>query len=76
MKVNGMEKEYFFKIRFGWASEEEKPRNQDLFRVGFLRRKTKKPKFVSGGLPKKENQETKIPSSDGLPKNENPKIRN
>ncbi|GET64485.1 hypothetical protein GLOIN_2v1775927 [Rhizophagus irregularis DAOM 181602=DAOM 197198] len=34
----------------------------------------KKLRFVSGGLPKKENQETKIPSSGGLPKNENPKI--
>ncbi|PKY34395.1 hypothetical protein RhiirB3_454053 [Rhizophagus irregularis] len=67
--------EWKTKIRFRWTSEEGKLRNQDSFWVDFRRRKTKKPKFVSGGLLKKENQEIKIPSSGGLPKNENPKIR-
>ncbi|GET53334.1 hypothetical protein GLOIN_2v1779851 [Rhizophagus irregularis DAOM 181602=DAOM 197198] len=44
-----------------------------LFRVGFRRRKTKKPRFItsSGGLPKNENPKIR---SGGLPKNENPKI--
>ncbi|CAB5364978.1 unnamed protein product [Rhizophagus irregularis] len=70
MKVNGTEKEYFFKIRsgglptngkprfvsFGWTSEEGKPRNQDSFRVGFRRRKTKKPRFVSFGWASEEGK--------------------
>ncbi|GET64484.1 hypothetical protein RIR_jg7005.t1 [Rhizophagus irregularis DAOM 181602=DAOM 197198] len=66
------------KLRFvsgGLPKKENQETKIRKFRVGFRRRKTKKPKFlVRVGFQRMKTQRF-VTSSGGLPKNENPKIR-